>query len=240
MQGASKNRHDGGATPAKGAKNGMIQLVISLFLLSPVSLRGEAALSTFLSEIEATYRKMEDLQADFTQTIRFEGFDTESVESGRLFLKKGLIRWDYQKPEPKQIFVNGNRVFYYTPEQQQVIKRDIAPGDTDQMIPLQLLTKLDHLGDYFRISVEEAGVNRPTSIRMIPHTQGGSLALRYIIATVVPYPKLNGLILKTISLYEENGNVSTFSFDGVKVNQGIKEGQFQFKIPKGVEVIEDR
>ena len=193
-------------------------------------------LGQVVSKIQTTYEKLKDLQADFVQTVRFKDFDTPFVSKGKLFLKKGKMRWDYREPSQQQIFVEGEKVLYYIPAHQQVIQSRIG-GESDSHLPLQLLTGTGRLEQNFEISMQKTAPSSPkeVSLRLVPKKAG---TLTEIIATVFPFPSPEYWIIKKIVLYEQNGNISTFSFEEIELNKEIPESLFVFKIPKGIEMIE--
>jgi outer membrane lipoprotein carrier protein len=43
--------------------------------------------------------------------------------------------------------------------------------------------------------------------------------------------------IKTVSIHEISGNISTFEFTNLKPNQGLKNDLFEFTVPAGVEVV---
>jgi outer membrane lipoprotein carrier protein len=43
--------------------------------------------------------------------------------------------------------------------------------------------------------------------------------------------------IKTVTIHEISGNISTFAFGNLKPNTGLKSDLFMFKAPAGVEVI---
>ncbi len=184
-------------------------------------------------EIQATYDKVRDLSADFVHTIRFPEFESRSVSSGRFFFKRGTgngkMRWDYEKPQPSQIFIDGESVLHYSPENRQVMKSRLQ---TASSLPLRLLSGGGRLERDFQVVTDDA----PDTLRLIPKEKIAGIA--QIKARIVPFPPLNGLILKEVVLHEDNGNVVTFSFEKIRANQGLTDDLFRFTPPKGVEVIE--
>lgn len=208
--------------------------VISIW--TPLHLEAKEDPAAATSKIQTAYEKINDLQADFVQTVRFQDFDTPYVSKGKLFLKKGKMRWDYQEPSRQQIVVEGEKVLYYIPEHKQVVKSRIG-GESDSALPLQLLSGTSHLDQDFQISIEEEPrSDQSLSLRLIPKSK--ETTLKKVIASVAPSPQVEGLIIQKVTLFEENGNVSTFSFEGTQINKGFAEEVFNLKYPKGTEIVD--
>ena len=58
-----------------------------------------------------------------------------------------------------------------------------------------------------------------------------------ILRAVLDVSEKDFLILK-LSITDLQGNITNVSFSDIKIDAGIKDSLFAFKIPKGVEVIE--
>jgi len=44
--------------------------------------------------------------------------------------------------------------------------------------------------------------------------------------------------ISKLTLFEKSGNMVSFNFSGIKTNSGLRDKLFDFRIPKGVEVLE--
>jgi outer membrane lipoprotein-sorting protein len=222
-------------------KKDWIYFILFITTLSSYSVEGKEtpaaeSLNDIVAKIQATYEKVNDLQADFVQSVQIVDFDTPYVSKGKLFIKKGKMRWDYSEPSKQQIFVEEERFDYYVPEHKQVIRSRIG-GQSDSHLPLRLLSGTGRLDQDFQISFEEGSPSSQKSIilRLIPKKE---MALTKIVLTVSPSPEIEGLMIQKVSLYEKNGNISTSTFEKIQINKGISDDLFIFKIPKGIEVIE--
>ena len=80
-------------------------------------------LDEVVNGVEATYGKIVDLRAEFTQTARNKSLGQDIKAEGIVLLKKGgKMRWDYKSPAPQQIVSDGTSLWVYTPELNQVNK----------------------------------------------------------------------------------------------------------------------
>ena len=183
-----------------------------------------------IRKLKTTYDKVKNLSADFHQTIRFLEFDTESISTGKVFLKKGKMRWDYLSPDTQQFFIDGDTLLHYLPEQNQVMKGRIG---SQTGLPIDLFTGMDKIETVFQIS--EKG---PNEIILVPKEIGSQMA--QMVLTLIPEKKTDGLLIQKIEIEEENGNRSFFVFKAFQINKTFREDPFIFHLPKGVEVIEIR
>lgn len=184
--------------------------------------------------LDKTYKQIKTFQADFTQTIAFDDFDTKDISMGRVFLKKGSpprgkMRWDYAVPTSQQIFIEDDRLLYYVPEHQQVVKSSIGKQTG---LPLDLFFGMDKMETLFNISR-----HGKHELLFIPKKDRSRM--KQMLVTLTPLLNPSGVFIQKIVLTEQNGNRSTFLFSNVKINSELSDNYFSFKIPEGVEVIEE-
>ena len=191
-----------------------------------------------VKRIQARYEKTKDLQADFVQKTKIEGFERPVTSTGKVYLKKpGRLRWDYLEPANEQIYVTHDDVKVYVPEHKQVLIGKLTQMAASQA-PLQLLQgvgKLDESFDIHPTPGTERGTGNIRLITLVPKAkeQESARNLQKIIVEVFP----KTYYLRTVSLYEISGNVATFEFSELKPNTGLTNEAFDFKIPPDVEVV---
>lgn len=188
--------------------------------------------------IQARYEQTKDLQADFTQKTRIEGFATPVSSSGRVYIKKpGRLRWDYVEPAVEEIYVMKDDVKMYVPEHKQLLIGKLTQMAASQA-PLQLLQGVAKIEQEFDVlptptKIKNAGNAR--SVMLVPKLKDGESVQTLQRIVVDVFPKT--YFLKTVALHELSGNVATFEFSGLKANTGLKDEVFDFKAPADVEVV---
>jgi len=191
-----------------------------------------------VKQVQARYEKTKDLQADFSQKTRIEGFERPMVSSGKVYLKKpGRLRWDYLDPAIEEIYVNHDDVKVYVPEHKQVLIGKLSQMAASKA-PLELLqgaAKLDESFDIEPTTGRERGIGGVRLITLIPKAQDHESTRNLQRIVVEVFPKT--YFLRTVSLHEISGNVATFEFSGLKPNLGLGNDVFDFKAPPDVEVV---
>jgi outer membrane lipoprotein carrier protein len=191
-----------------------------------------------VKQIQARYEKTKDLQADFIQKTRIEGFERPVISSGRVYLKKpGRLRWDYLDPAREEIYVNRDDVRVYVPEHKQVLVGKLTQMAASQA-PLKLLQGAARLDESFDVEPtpgNERGIEGVRLITLFPKAKEreSSRNLQRIVVEVFP----KTYFLRTVSLHEISGNVATFEFSELKPNLGLGDEVFDFKVPPDVEVV---
>lgn len=191
-----------------------------------------------VKQLQARYEKTKDLQADFTQQTRIEGFERPVTSSGKVYIKKpGRLRWDYLDPATEQIYVNQDDVKVYVPEHKQVLVGKLTRMAASQA-PLELLQGAAKLEESFTIAPatgKERGVGGLRLLNLTPKGQDGDQARPVQRIVVEVFPKT--YFIRTVWLHEVNGNVATFEFSSLKPNVGLGNDVFDFKAPPDVEVV---
>lgn len=191
-----------------------------------------------VKQLQARYEKTKDLQADFSQKTKIEGFERPVASSGKVYIKKpGRLRWDYLDPATEQIYVNQEDVKVYVPEHKQVLVGKLTQMAASKA-PLELLQGAAKLDESFEIEPtrgRDRGVGGMPLITLIPKAkeQESTQNLQKIVVEVFP----KTYFIRTVSLHEVSGNVAVFEFSNLKPNLGLGNEVFDFKTPADAEVV---
>lgn len=189
-------------------------------------------------QLQSRYEKTKDLQADFSQKTKIEGFERPVTSSGKVYIKKpGRLRWDYVDPATEQIYVNQDDVKVYVPEHKQVLVGKLTQMAASKA-PLELLQGAAKLDESFEIEPttgKDRGVGGIPLITLIPKAKEheSTQNLQKIVLEVFP----KTYFIRMVSLYESSGNVAVFEFSNLKPNLGLGNEVFDFKTPSDVEVV---
>ena len=203
--------------------------VLPLPVLFPSSGYGAVSTQEIMGRLQAAYRDVKDITLDFTQKSAIEGFE-EKVFEGRLYLKKTeQVRWDYLRPVKQNIYISGDKVILYLPEERQAIVQTLS-GHPDAEPAMGLLTNIEKWNDLFFIrgDGEEGDFFK---IELRPKTM-------LLIEKVLVGIHKETHYISRLTLFEKSGSRVSFYFSNIKTNSGLKDSLFDFKIPKGTEILE--
>jgi outer membrane lipoprotein carrier protein len=207
--------------------------LLVLLLLPAVAPAQE--LEQVVDALEATYGKMTDLRADFTQVARNQSLGQDVKAEGTVYLKKvGKMRWEYKSPSPQQIVSDGTHLWVYTPELNQVNK-----GDAPKSLAGPAGSFLQGLGKvretfavrFLNPANKTDGSGRPV-LDLTPKKP--TQLLTRLVLTLDP--KENYVVRQAV-LYDQLQNTVTMSFNRVLVNSGLSDTLFAFTPPKGTAVV---
>jgi outer membrane lipoprotein carrier protein len=210
-----------------------------------------ATLKEVVSALEKGYSTLQDVQADFSQKTLVVAVKKEQRGSGEVLLKRpasatAMFRFNYTKPK-QQIICNGKQVWFYLPENRQVMVTPVADMfKGGNSIALSYLTGLGHVSRDFSIAFarEQRDKNGNYQIELVPKNPSPVLAklLLSVSADAVERFLGEGTVRDVFPIvssvvFDAAGNETRIDYSRSRVNKGIDNGRFSFKIPEGVEVI---
>jgi len=180
--------------------------------------------------LQQRYQGIKDFTADFSQSYRGGVLRTRTVEQGTVSVKKpGLMRWDYLKPEKKEFVSDGRKTYLYIPQDRQVI---VGDADTEGASTSSLfLTGKGDISRDFAASSTASPIAGTIAVKLTPQRRQPDY--EYLILAVDPATlQIRGLVT-----HDAQGGDSTLTFTNLKENQGISDKVFAFRIPRGVDVV---
>jgi outer membrane lipoprotein carrier protein len=185
------------------------------------------------AKIQQRYNGIKDFQGDFVQTYEGGVLRTKTTERGTIAIKRpGRMRFTYTKPERKEFVSDGVRLYTHLVADKQVIVSP-APGADEGDIPAMFLAgRSDLARDY-----------TPT-FTPLPGAAPGLVTLQLVPKRPnADYESLGiGIDSKTLQIQfltavDKQGGRSSFTFTNLKENRGLADKEFEFRIPRGVDVV---
>jgi outer membrane lipoprotein carrier protein len=197
-----------------------LALAAWLLLAGPGPTAAAPSLDQVVDQVEATYGKIVDLRAEFTQTARNKSLGQDIKAEGVVLLKKGgKMRWDYKSPAPQQIVSDGTWLWVYTPQLNQVNK-----GNAPKALAGPAGSFLSGLGK----------LRSEFTVRFLNPANPLDGAGRPVLVLTVD-PK-DGVVRQAV-LYDQFQNTVTMSFTKVSINPGLSDTVFAFTPPKDAAVV---
>jgi outer membrane lipoprotein carrier protein len=183
-----------------------------------------------LTELQTRYEKTDDLEAGFLQEYVGKVMKRPQKAEGKVyFKKKGMMRWDYKIPNQKLIS-NGQTLWYYQPEENQVFVSDVAKI-LKEKAPLAFLSGEGDLGRDFKLNESISEKEDSFLLGLIPKEPHAALSKLTLTVDKKTY------YVVQIDVYDGLGNVTRTRFMEIKTNVNLPTFLFQFTIPSGAEVI---
>lgn len=191
---------------------------------APVPAEARALLARF----DERSLKIRDFTAKFTQTYRSGALGRAITETGTVKVKRpSRMRFEYATPEKKLFVADGDSYYFYVPRDKQVM---VQNQRGDRRATARILAE-GKLLDHFDCTGEEAD---PLGRKLILVPKDGDKNADVTRVAVVLDASLRLLALE---IRDAEGSTSRLVFDGFKENVGLKDAEFRFDVPRGVEVI---
>jgi outer membrane lipoprotein carrier protein len=202
------------------------RLIFACFVLALAS-SAHASTSRVEDSLERFFKDVHTYHADFHQVVLDEGLNPLQETSGRMWIERpGKFRWEYDPPYQQLIVGDGERVWVYDIDLEQVTARrmDGALGNT----PALLLAGKGNLeGNFTVTSLGKQGAL--DWVRMIPKRKDGGFE---DIRIGFEHGKI-----RTLELVDAFGQITRIELDNAEENTPIAAKEFQFEPPAGVDVI---
>ena len=205
-----------------------MKLPIRFALLMAALCFSASALAGARAQMDAFTKGLKGLDARFEQRVFDPNGRQAEVSSGTVKLSAPRqFRWEYLKPAPQLIVADGDHIWIYDPDLEQVTVRN--QSFEEQGSPLAVLIDPTELDRQYKVS--EGG-------------KSGGLAWLVLVpkkADDAPFQKAQlgfgptGLV--RMELQDGLGQRTVIGFSGWRRNPGFAAGTFTFKPPAGVDVV---
>ncbi|TRX76511.1 outer membrane lipoprotein chaperone LolA [Pseudomonas mangiferae] len=201
-------------------------LLIALLGFTAVQAQADDTAVKRLSELLS---KAQTITGRFSQ-LTLDGSGTQLQEtSGEMSLKRpGLFRWHTDAPQEQLLVSNGQKVWLYDPDLQQVTIQTLDQRLTHT--PALLLSgDVSSISENFEITHKEAGDVVDFMLKpKAKDTLFDTLRLSF-----------RGGVVNDMQLIDGVGQRTNILFMSVKMNPPVDAKQFDFQVPEGADVIQE-
>ena len=204
----------------------VLKSIASLLAIVAAFTTQAAGTAEDVKQLRGLLQPISSLSAQFKQHISdADGFELQVSEGLFEVSQPNKLRWIVKHPMPQQVISDGITLWVYDPDLEQVIiqpfDKDIAAtpailfsGDLDILDSVYFVERLAE-GSFLLTPEEEGSLFRSTAIQF------------------------DGDKPSAIVLTDTLGQVPRISFTGLKLNPPISADQFVFKIPQGIDIIDN-
>lgn len=198
----------------------------SVYLSSPMAWAADTDREALLERLNS----LTTLSADFSQQVTdINGELVQQLHGNMALARPNLLHWQTDAPDETLMIADGKSLWYYNPFVEQVTIYNQANAVSQS--PLLLL--LDGESDAWQDYDVKAEAN---SFALQPKPDAeSSQSLQLVFAEQGPAASLTRIILD-----DGQGQISTIDLENVKLNQSLSETLFQFELPPGVDVDDQR
>lgn len=206
----------------------------SIMLIASFSPLASYADASSAGRLEGILNRVESYSANFEQKIVDAAGILVSTADGRVSIARpNRFVWDTEKPDKIRVIADGRYLWNYDIDLAQVTKQDLAP--VMQNSPAGILAgDTVKLTDSFHVSTADANRCQKGAEDCFCLEPKDPEATYSEVLLGIQQGKLVEIRMK-----DALGQDVQTRFKQVVINQPVSEKQFQFKPPKGVDVIYD-
>jgi len=201
-----------------------------LLLATLVAVTSPAAHAGSIEKLQAFVAQTQSARANFSQQVLDEkGKAVQSAQGQLSFSRPGKFRWEYRKPYEQLIVGDGEKLWVYDKELEQVtVKRlDGALGSS----PAALLAGSNEIEEVYNLDAKgmKGGLDWLEAYPKTDDTMFEKVRMGF-----------KGNTLDTMELHDHLGQVTRIRFSGIQRNPNLGPDTFAFTPPEGVDVLEDQ
>lgn len=207
-------------------------IVVTLLCVSGGTASAQPAMgNSALERLDTLLGDIETLAADVLQLIvESDGGVLEESEIQMLLKKPDGFYWETLTPFPELIVTDGNTLWNYQPDLEQVVIEDWDSSRSE--LAAQLLSgNIESLDGDYTIESVTSSESEHQEFELTPRSADNVYQLISI--------NFMRDELESIYLNSKNGQQTVWRFENVLRNRAIADAQFQFVPPENIEIIEN-
>jgi len=217
----------------------IFKLILPCFCFVLLSVQGNAqpagakSAAYWVKRIQDSYSNVSDFSSRFTQTYRHPLKPELSRSYGKVyFMKGGLMRWEYEKPEPRLFVFDGAVLWIFEPEMPQVIKTE---GQTEKFRRyLAFLTGTGRIDRDYTVELLDGSsydFDKGPVLGLKPRDPQSPYKF------VEMYIDEKKMVVSRSVLVQHEGGRNRIDFMNPEINTGVSHTLFRFSPPPGVPVV---
>jgi outer membrane lipoprotein carrier protein len=184
-----------------------------------------------LDQVEKVYTAA-GFSADFIQASTIKAMDITDSAAGKLSVKyPGKMRWVYQTPEEQIIVSDGEHLWIYRPQDNQVLRGQAATFFGDGK-GAGFLSDIRKIRDDFSITLEDIRFGEFYSLVMVPRQKTWDLVRINLLVSKQDYH------ITQVYTYNAYEDVTRIEFSNLVFNGAMEPSLFEFKMPDNVDILE--
>jgi len=207
----------------------LLGAVVLTALPAPLSADSMPPLDYILKELEKRYTGSQ-FSADFLQESTIKAMEITDFASGRIYVRyPGMMRWEYEKPEPQVIITDGHKLWIYRPLDNQVMTGN-APVFFRDGKGASFLSDIRLVRQKFTITLHPPEGEYLYELQLVPREK--TLNISQIRLYVVP----RAFTIARIVTLNDYGDDTRIDIVNPQFNVELDPALFKFDIPKGADV----
>jgi outer membrane lipoprotein carrier protein len=204
--------------------------IIGCLLMGPFCAFGESlSPDEIMDRLEARYN-VQGIFVRFHQTSTLKALDITDTADGQIYIRQpGCMRWEYEIPEKQSIITDGETVWLYRPDDNQVMTE---PAETffGEGKGGAFLADMTLIRKYFSVALEAEDPAGYYVLKLTPDPPSGDIQ-----SVTLNVSRENFSVLQVVT--ENNyGDETRLTFEAPEFGRELDDELFSFTPPEGAEI----
>jgi outer membrane lipoprotein carrier protein len=203
-----------------------------ILLFAPLSmLFASQKAEDVLDKVRKRYDAVTDAELQFTEKVRFPMTKIEQQLSGTLYIKKNN---KYRVEMDDQVIVtDGQTVWSYSASNNQVVI-DRFKEDEQSLTPEKILVGAPENFTATVVGQEKIGAYETTILKLVPKDN------QSFIHSLRLWVDEKEWMIRQVEIIDVSEKQTTYAVLQVHTNTGLQDSRFEYRIPKGADVVDLR
>jgi outer membrane lipoprotein carrier protein len=187
-------------------------------------------LNEVIQKVEERY-EVPGFTADFYQVSTIQAMEISDEATGKIYVRRpGMMRWEYENPEPQVIIANGRQLWIYRPEDNQVMVGS-APEFFGDGKGAGFLADIKLLRRKFDISLLENGDPANFLLKLRPIEDTLDVSEIHLAVSKSTF------VIQRVVTYNPYGDETSIELINSRFDRVPDAKLFDFTIPEGTDVL---
>jgi outer membrane lipoprotein carrier protein len=194
-----------------------------------VSATSSSDLKHVLDRLQRHYRDTNSFSAKFNEEVTTVGAPKRQRKGVVSFRKPGRMRWEFAAPEVQTIVSDGDTLYSYDPELNQVVETPLEQA-LKSSSATSFLLGMGNINHDFKAAFANSMPPQEGLIQLILDAKAGGYKIEIGLD-----PKTYNLV--TLTLTDQLGDVTKVDFSEIHNNVELPDSTFAFKAPAGADIV---
>jgi len=206
-------------------------VTVAVLVVAAATAHPQASVDELVDRVQKRFDATSDFTAKVDQELVVASAGRTFDAHGTVAFKRpGKMRWNLQNDEPQIIVADGKTLWFYQPEEKQVLRSPFESAFRSST-PISFLTGVGKIRDDFEVSIDSTEEGK-VHLALVPRRQGGEVGRLKLTVETDDYDIVAAEILDPV------GNTTRLRFSEWERNLGLDDSLFEFEVPEGVDVID--
>ncbi len=184
-----------------------------------------------VDQLQKSYDSAADFTADFRQETELKTLNRTLKAWGKVSFKRpGKMLWKYDEPKNQWVLADGKSLYFYQPDQAQVLKTPLKNAFRSD-VPLTFLLGIGNLKRDFKVTSK--GVENGLAVLQLG-PKDGSQGVDEVTLGV----DQKNFTINWARIRDPAGNLTTVRFSNLRRGVGLNDSVFRLQVPEGADVVD--